>query len=84
MQRSEWYACRFGQYSYFRLNPFVLGVSLFVVRPSTLLLNTQTQREAMGHLSKYYPIRSHSSGVSNQGRTRHHDTLLVVRRNKPV
>ena len=60
------------------------SASLKLTRPSTLLLNTQTEREAMGHLSKYYPIRSRSSGVSNQGRTRHHDTLPVVRRNKPV
>ena len=59
------------------------SASLKLIRPSTLLLSTQTEREAMGHLSKYYPIRSRSSGVSNQRRTRHHDTPLA-RGNKPV
>src|SRR5208283_431141 len=50
------------------------GIKL--TRPSTLLLNTQTEREAMGHLSKYYPSQPHSSGVSNQGDTRHQNTPL--------
>ena len=45
--------------------------------------STQTQKEAMGHLNKYYPIPERLSGVSNQGRTRHHDTPLA-RGNKPV
>ena len=52
--------------------------------PSALLLNTQTEREAMGHLSKYYPIRSRSSGVSNQGRTRLQNSPPRVQRNTPV
>ena len=37
----------------------------------------------MGDPSKYCPIPSRLSGVSNQGRTRYHDTRLA-RRNKAV
>ena len=38
----------------------------------------------MGDPSKYCPIPSRLSGVSNQSRTRHHNTPLEPRRNKAV